>query len=79
MTTEQTQGQPETRPSEVRSDALLGYKIVSAHSDGGLESKVKNCIKAGFVPLGAPTAIGQYRGTLIQAMIHQPNVKGDGR
>jgi len=23
MTTEQTQGQPETRPSEVRSDALL--------------------------------------------------------
>ena len=55
----------------------MGYKIVSAHSDKDLERQVNNCIKAGFVPLGAPTAIGQYRGTLIQAMVHNPNRKDE--
>jgi len=56
MTTEQTQGQPETRPSEVRSDALLGCPFCGGdarygeNTDEGLEwiecSKCNACTTA---------------------------------
>ncbi len=58
--------------AQVPCISLLGYKIVSATDGRDLETKVNMCIRSGFEPLGAPSAIGQYRGTLIQAMIHKP-------
>ena len=83
MTTEQTQGQPETRPSEVRSDALLGCPFCGrdtgcyheifeiTHKSMGFDApRIQGVVYCHDCGAMAPTAVWYMR---------QPNAGGEFR